>query len=112
MESLRQQKVSKLIQKELSELFQIEGLSFQKGTLITITNVKTTSDLSLARVYLSIFGITEKNTVLQHFKDNVKEIRFKLGQRVKQQLRIVPDITFYEDDTLDFIEKIDSLLKQ
>ncbi len=112
MESVRQQKVSRLLQKELSELFQEEGLLFSGGAMITITNVRVSSDLSIARIYLSIFGVKEKKEIIDNLKKHTRDIRFKLGQRVRQQLRIVPEITFFEDDTLDFIEKIDNLLKK
>ncbi len=112
MESIRQQKVARLIQKELAEIFQHDGMTFSGGALLTITTVRVTSDLSIARIYLSIFGATDSKLVLENMKNATKEIRYKLGQRVKLQLRIVPEIKFMEDDTLDFIERIDDLLKQ
>jgi ribosome-binding factor A len=112
MESVRQQKVARLIQKELSEIFQHDGLTYSGGALLTITAVRVTSDLSIARVFLSIFGAPDKKEVIKTLKGTTKEIRYKLGQRVKTQLRIVPDLNFLEDDTLDFIERIDELLKQ
>ena len=112
MESVRQQKVARLIQKELSEIFQHDGTTYSGGALLTITTVRVTSDLSIARIYLSIFGATDKNEVIKTLKAATKEIRYKLGQRVKLQLRIVPELNFLEDDTLDFIERIDELLKQ
>jgi ribosome-binding factor A len=112
MESIRQQKVARLIQKELSEIFQHDGMTFSGGALLTITTVRVTSDLSIARVYLSIFASSDSKKVLENLKAATKEIRYKLGQRVKLQLRIVPELKFMEDDTLDFIERIDDLLKQ
>ncbi len=112
MESIRQQKVARLIQKELSEIFQHDGMTLSGGALITITTVRVTSDLSIARVYISIFGASDRKLVIENLKKSTKEIRYKLGQKVKMQLRIVPEIKFLEDDTLDFIERIDDLLKQ
>ncbi len=112
MESIRQQKVARLIQKELSEMFQHDGMTYSGGGLLTITTVKVTSDLSIARVYLSIFGAADKKAVIDNLKSATKEIRYKLGQRVKMQLRIIPELKFMEDDSLDFIERIDDLLKQ
>ncbi len=112
MESIRQQKVARLIQKELAEIFQHDGMMFSGGALLTITTVRVTSDLSIARIYLSIFASTDSAKVLENLKAATKEIRYKLGQRVKLQLRIVPELKFMEDDTLDFIERIDDLLKQ
>ncbi len=112
MESIRQQKVARLIQKELSEMFQHDGVTYSGGGLLTITTVRVTSDLSIARVYLSIFGASDKKTTIDNLKAATKEIRYKLGQRVKMQLRIIPELKFMEDDTLDFIERIDDLLKQ
>lgn len=112
MESVRQQKVARLIQKELSEIFQHDGATYSGGALLTITTVRVTSDLSIARVYLSIFAASDSKAVIANLKAVTKEIRYKLGQRVKLQLRIVPELKFLEDDTLDFIERIDELLKQ
>ncbi len=112
MESIRQQKVARLIQKELAEIFQHDGMMLSGGALLTITTVRVTSDLSIARIYLSIFASADSTKVLENLKAATKEIRYKLGQRVKLQLRIVPELKFMEDDTLDFIERIDDLLKQ
>lgn len=112
METIRQQKVARLIQKELSEIFQHDGMLYSGGGLLTITTVRVTSDLSIARVYLSVFGVTDTKAVMETLKSVTREIRYKLGQRVKMQLRIIPELKFMEDDTLDFIERIDDLLKQ
>jgi len=112
METIRQQKVARLIQKELSEIFQHDGMLYSGGGLLTITTVRVTSDLSIARVYLSVFGVADTKAVMETLKSVTREIRYKLGQRVKMQLRIIPELKFMEDDTLDFIERIDDLLKQ
>lgn len=111
MESTRQKKVSRLIQKEIADIFLRKGNEFAPGKLISITKVRVSPDLSFARIYLSIFPSTNINDVLQNVQDHSTRIRFDLGHKVRTQLRIVPDIAFFIDDSLDYIEKIDRLLK-
>ena len=112
METTRQQKVARLIQKEIAEIFQTETHLIHDQSLITVTRVNISKDLSVARIYLSIFSIKDKQMVINFIEDKNKEIRFKLGQRVKHQLRIIPELTFILDDTLDYLENIDKLLKK
>lgn len=78
--------------------------------MITVTKVNVTSDLSLARVYLSLFGTDDKETLLEGIRKHKNEIKYKLGNRIRNQLRAVPDIEFFEDDSLDYIDNIDKLL--
>lgn len=111
MESTRQKKVSRLIQKEIADIFLRKGNEYAPGKLISITKVRVSPDLSFARIYLSIFPSTNINDVLQNVQDHSTRIRFDLGHKVRTQLRIVPDIAFFIDDSLDYIEKIDRLLK-
>jgi ribosome-binding factor A len=112
METLRQQKVSKQIQKELGSLFQRTGSSiWGPGALVTVTKVTVTKDLQLARVHLSIFGAGSKQDVMKHVHDKGNEIRFQLGKDMRHQLRVIPVLEFFEDDSLDYIENIDRLLK-
>jgi ribosome-binding factor A len=111
VESTRQLKVSRLIQKELAGIFLRKGSEFAPGKMISITKVRISPDLSFAKIYLSIFPSTDNNHVLQVVQDHAPKIRFDLGHKVKSQLRIVPDIAFYIDDSLDYIDKIDRLLK-
>ncbi|MCF8299149.1 MAG: 30S ribosome-binding factor RbfA [Saprospiraceae bacterium] len=111
MESQRQLKISKLIQKDLGEIFQMEGRNYG-GVLITVTKVKVTRDLGLARVYLSLFATPDKEILFEKIKLRTKEIRHQLAQRVKHQLRTVPVLQFFMDDSLDYIENIDKLLKE
>ena len=80
--------------------------------MLTVTQVKVSRDMSYARIYVSVFGVKEKQEVIQILSDNQREIRFRLGQRVRNQLRIIPELSFVLDDTLDYIENIDQLLKQ
>lgn len=111
METNRQRKISRLIQKDLGEILQIGGRDWFPGALVTVTQVKVTSDLSIARVYVSIFGKDAEET-LRQIGMHGKEIRRLLGIRVKHQLRQVPELRFFIDDSLDYIENIEKLLKE
>lgn len=112
METKRQQKISKLVQKELSEIFR-KDIPTRGNVMISVTKVNVTTDLSYARCYLSIFGpaISEKKKVVEEVNAMSKTIRWRLGERVRFQLRIIPELQFFEDDSLDYIERIDDLLK-
>jgi ribosome-binding factor A len=112
MESTRQSKISRLLQKDLSDIFQREGKNLFGHVMITVTKVHVTSDLSIAKVYLSLFTTTDKNDTLKLVKLHAKEIRFKLGQRIGKQVRVIPDLQFFLDDSLDYIEKIEKLLDE
>ena len=111
MDSIRQNKVGRLIQKDLSEMFQKECKEYTVGAILSVTAVRVSPDLSYARVYLSIFPpeLTEK--VLNSLTEKNKNIRFILGKKIGKQIRIIPDLRFFVDDSLDYIEKIDELLK-
>lgn len=111
MDSIRQQKIAKVLQKEISELLQKEGKHFCGKALVTVTNTRITPDLSIAKVYLSIFGVDDKNSIIENFKNSESELRFLMGKRIRNQLRHVPQFHFYIDDSLDYIEKIDKALK-
>ncbi len=111
METQRQQKVSRLLQKELGEIFQREGSSLSNGKMVTVTVVRISPDLSVARVYLSIFPSDTDSAALNLIREHAREIRFELGKRVGKQLRIVPELAFFGDDSADYAENIDRLLK-
>jgi ribosome-binding factor A len=111
MESTRQKKVSRLIQKELADIFLRNNKELAPGKLVSITIVRVSPDLSFAKVFLSIFPSTNQDEVLNTYKEHVPKIRFELGQKVRTQLRIVPEIAFFIDDSLDYIDNIDKLLK-
>ncbi len=111
METNRQLKINRLIQKELSEIFLLETKKM-RGVLISVTNVRVTPDLSVAYAYLSVFPSDKGSEIIENIKENVKSVRYELGKRVGKQLRIVPDLQFYIDDSLDYIENIDNLLKK
>jgi len=110
-ESTRQKKVSRLIQKEIADFFLRKGGGYAPGKLISVTKVRVSPDLSFAKIYISIFPSTNQTEILQAVQDHGHKIRFELGHKVRSQLRIVPDIAFYIDDSLDYIDKIDKLLK-
>ncbi|MDR2475227.1 MAG: 30S ribosome-binding factor RbfA [Bacteroidales bacterium] len=110
-ENTRQKKVCRLLQKELSDLFLLQAKQMQ-GTLITVSSVRISPDLALAKLYLSIFPSEKAETLLETIKANTRQIRHDLGIRIRHQLRIVPELAFFIDDSLDYIEKIDHLLKQ
>ena len=111
MESIRQNKIARLLQKELAEIFQKESKNLFTGKLITVTVVRVTPDLSLAKVYLSIFPFKENDDSFSIVNQSVKTIRNSLGKKIRHQLRIVPELAFYQDDSLDYIENISKLLK-
>ncbi|GHS86881.1 ribosome-binding factor A [Bacteroidia bacterium] len=108
METTRQQKINSLLQKDLADIFLREIVI--TGTMISVTRVNITSDMSIARVNLSIFPTKDKDAVLKQIKQKRQEIRRLLGMRIKHQLRITPDLQFFIDDTLDRIDRIDQLL--
>lgn len=112
METIRQQKVSRLIQKEIGEIFQFDMRGHFGSVLITVTKVNVSKDMSIARVYLSIFAAPKKDELFKVIKTSTKEIRRYLGNRVKNQLRIIPALEFFIDDSLDYMEHIDKLLQQ
>ena len=111
METTRQNKISRLIQKELSEMFMLQTKAM-KGVLISVSACRISPDLSVCRVYLSIFPSQKSEEILKNINDNMKSIRYELGTRVRFQLRIIPELRFFLDDSLDYIEHIDQLLKE
>lgn len=112
MESLRQQKVNKLLAKELAEIFRSESRSMFGGGFITVTQVRVSPDLSSAKVYLSIMATKDKKAIFKLVEDQNHQIRRKLGTIVGKQLRIVPELMFFIDDSLDYAMKIEELLKK
>lgn len=111
MDSVRQQKVARQIHKELGELLQREGKGYWgQKVLVTVTRVTITPDLQIARVHLSIFGVTDKQEIVDRAKEHGHDIRFQLGKAMRHQLRVIPQLEFFEDDSLDYIDHIDTLL--
>ena len=110
METTRQNKISRLLRKELSEIFLLQTKAMP-GVLVSVSAVRISPDMSIARVYLSVFPSEKAEEIVKNVNDNMKTIRYELGTRVRHQLRIIPELKFFVDDSLDYIEKIDSLLK-
>lgn len=108
----RQQKINKLLQKDLGEIFQQQGMATYKGAMISVTEVRISPDLGYAKVYLSIFPSEKAPETMAIVNAHSRSIRGELGNRVRHQLRIVPELAFFVDSTLDYNERIDELLKQ
>lgn len=111
METTRQAKISRLLQKELSEIFRLQTAKTH-GTIVSVSNVRVSPDLSIARVYLSVFPSDKSELIINNITNSAKTIRYELAQRVRFQLRKTPELAFYLDDSLDYIENIDNLLKK
>lgn len=111
MENTRLNKIDRLLQKELGDIFQKQTQAMH-GVLVSVTTVRVSPDLSVAKAYLSIFPSDKADELIKAIRANTKSIRYDLGQRVRLQLRKIPDLTFFIDDSLDYIENIDKLLKQ
>ncbi|HPW90701.1 MAG TPA: 30S ribosome-binding factor RbfA [Paludibacteraceae bacterium] len=111
METTRQEKIARLLQKDLGELFLLYARELQ-GVLITVTEVRVTSDLSKGRVFLSVFPTAKSAEVMAQVETDAKSIRFELGKRVRHQLRIVPELFFHLDESMEKLEHIDQLLKE
>ncbi len=111
-ETKRQKQVAGLINEELNDIFLRMGLNMQDGGMVSIASVKITPDLFDARVYLSLFQVKDQQAVLARFDEKNKEIRKELGKRVRHQLRSIPELKFFIDDTLDYVFKIEELFEK
>ena len=111
METTRQAKISRLLQKELSEIFR-QQTAKTHGVIVSVSAVRVTPDLSIARAYLSVFPTDKSAEMIENINNSAKTIRYELAQRVRFQLRKVPELQFYLDDSLDYAANIDSLLNQ
>jgi len=109
MDTTRQQKINRLIQKELSEIFQ-KQTQMMRGVLVSVSAVRVSPDLGIAKICLSIFPSDQAQELLKNIKTNLKTLRYDLGQKVGKQLRVIPELSFYLDDSLDYLENIDRLL--
>lgn len=110
METTRQNKIARLLQKELGDIFLLQTKSMH-GVLVSVSTVRISPDMSIARVYLSIFPSEKGEELIKNINANMKSIRYELGTRVRFQLRIIPELKFFLDDSLDYLERIDELLK-
>lgn len=111
-ETTRQQKIGRQIQRDMSEILQRETAGLALGTLVSVTRVRMSPDLSLAKIYVSIFPFDKHAEVMENLNENIRVLRKLLGDRVKHQLRHVPELAFYVDDSLEYISEIDKLLQQ
>ena len=111
-EGKRQKQIGGLLNEELSNIFQRLGLSMIEGGMVSISSVKITPDLLEARVYLSIFQAADEKAVLKRIEDRAWEIKKELASRVKQQLRRIPELKFFLDDTLDHVFKMEEIFKK
>lgn len=111
METKRQEKISRLLQKEAAEMFQQELRELLCGSMLSITISRVSPDLGLVKFYISVFPTEKTQMVLDNLNKQKSRIRYTLGQRIGKQLRIVPEISFYIDDSLDYLENIDKLLE-
>lgn len=111
MQETRQNRISRLLQKELASIFQSQTRMLH-GVLVSVTRVKVSPDLSICTAYLSIFPSNKAEELLNNINANDKTIRYELGQRTHNQLRIIPELRFFIDDSLDYLDRIDHLLKK
>ena len=111
MQETRQAKISRLLQKELAQIFQSQT-RMMHGVMVSVTRVKISPDLSICTAYLSVFPSEKAEEILNNVNANVKTIRYDLGQRIRNQVRIIPELRFFIDDSLDYIDHIDELLKK
>jgi len=109
MESKRQQKFAGVIQEDLAAILQREGANYLPNTMVTITKVRVTPDLAIARVFLSFFSNNNNQLALQTIKQHSSEIRYKLGSRIKDQVRVIPQLEFFIDDTSEYVEHMDKI---
>ena len=112
MASIRQEKIAGVIQKELGPIFQREARTLCLGAMVTVTIVRVTPDMGLAKVYLSVFGTDDNQKVLKNIQNNAKTVRHELAGIVRNQLRKTPELVFYLDDSYDYAKQIDDLLKK
>lgn len=111
METTRQNKIARLIQKELSDIFLLQSKAMN-GVIVSVTTVRVSPDLSIAHAYVSVFPSERSQEIVANLNGNMKSIRYELGTRVRHQLRVIPELKFHVDDSLDYLEHIDELLKK
>lgn len=109
MESKRQQKFAGVLQEELAAIFQREGAAFLPNTLVTITKVRVSPDLAVAKVYLSFLNTSNTTLAVNTVNAHSGEIRYKLGAKIRHQARVVPTLTFFVDDTNEYVERMDQI---
>ena len=111
MQETRQNRIARLLQKELAQIFQSQT-RMMHGVMVSVTRAKVSPDLSICTAYLSLFPSEKGEEILKNINRNEKTIRYELGTRIRNQVRIIPELRFFIDDSLDYIERIDELLKK
>lgn len=111
MQETRQNKIARMLQKELSIIFQ-QQTRMMRGVMVTVTRTKISPDLSICTAYLSVFPSEKAKEIMENINANGKTIRYELGTRIRHQMRIVPELRFFLDDSLDYIDRIDQLLAE
>ncbi len=111
-ESTRQQKIGRQLQRDLAEIIRSKGMAAFDGAMVTVSEVRVSPDLSVAKVFVSIFPSAKAPQVMKLIQESSKSIRGDLGRLVAKQLRIVPELVFFQDTSLDYVEHIDELLKK
>ena len=111
MEHTRQERIERLIQKELGEMFLLQTKAMP-GVIISVSRCRVSPDLSYCNTYLSVFPSARAAEIVENISKNVRQVRGDLGNRLRHQLRIIPELRFFVDDTLDYLERIDELLKK
>ena len=112
IQTTRQQKIARQIQRDIAEILQRDGAAIAAGSMITVTTVRVSPDFGYAKIYFSIFPFNKSEQVMQSLNDNNWFLRRELGKRIRNQLKVVPELQFFLDDSLEYIENIDSLLKK
>ena len=112
METTRQQKIARQIQRDIADIFQKEAATIVRGVMVTVTTVRVSPDFGYAKIYVSVFPFDKGESILAALKSNNWMIRRALGQRIRFQLKVVPELEFFIDDSLEYIENIDNLLKE
>lgn len=111
MQETRQNRIARLLQKELAEIF-LGQTRQMRGIMVSVTRTKISPDLSICTAYLSIFPSEKAEEILGNINKNEKSIRYELGTRIRNQVRIIPELRFFIDDSLDYLDRIDELLKK
>lgn len=107
----RQERLGKLIKEELADIFQKEGKSAFGNSFITVSEVRMTPDLGYAKIFLSVLNEHEPKRLIENIRNEHKTLRYALGQRIKDQVKKIPELQFYYDDTMDYVEKMDEIFK-
>ena len=112
METTRQQKIGKQIQKDIADIFQKEGAYIVKGVLVTVTSVRISTDFSYAKIYISVFPFDKNESIMKALADQNWFIRKALGSRIKHQIKSIPELSFFLDDSLEYIESLERAMNK